>query len=138
MSSGADIQMPENENGSVESSPHCPISVPIVSTSLDPQSQSRFLAFNAARRLEGRGVSVELVDPRQTPLPAFENAEANESVGQHALGRSWNANPNAEGYTPSSLLFMIVMLKQGQVSSSVVRFALRVWLVRWTHLVGQH
>ncbi|MDQ0867372.1 NAD(P)H-dependent FMN reductase [Arthrobacter globiformis] len=44
-------------------------------------SQSRFLAFNAARRLEDKGACVELVDLQEMMLPAFDNAPAHDHAG---------------------------------------------------------
>lgn len=85
MSSNTGFQLPENENGSIESSSHRSVSVLIVSTSLDPQSQSRVLAFDAARHLKDRGAGVQVVDLRQRPLPAFDNADAHDNQDVIAL-----------------------------------------------------
>lgn len=73
-----------------ESAP--PLSVLVVSCSLDPLSQSRFLAFDAARRLEDSGACVELVDLQEMMLPAFDNAQAHDHAGvvrlKHAIVRA--------------------------------------------------
>ena len=61
--------------------PGPPLSVLVVSCSLDPMSQSRLLAFDAARRLEDSGAYVELVDLRELVLPAFDNAQAHDHAG---------------------------------------------------------
>jgi NAD(P)H-dependent FMN reductase len=51
-----------------------PVSVLIVSCSLDPLSQSRLLALDAALRLEDRGACVEVMDLQEMQLPGFDNA----------------------------------------------------------------
>jgi NAD(P)H-dependent FMN reductase len=65
-----------------------PVSVLIVSCSLDPLSQSRLLALDAARRLEDRGACVEVMDLQEMRLPAFDNAEAHDHWGVVGLKRA--------------------------------------------------
>lgn len=57
----------------------------VLSTSLDPQSRSRWMAGLAAEQLRAGGHEVILLDLRGTPLPPFDNAEC-------------YAHPNAEVY----------------------------------------
>lgn len=86
----SDKDLAEDADDLGESAP--PISVLVVSCSLDPLSQSRLLAFDAARRLEDSGASVELVDLREMMLPAFDNAQAHDHGGvvrlKHAIVRA--------------------------------------------------
>lgn len=51
-----------------------PLRFLVLSCSLDPVSRSRVLAELATERLRERGHAVELVDLRDHPLPAFDNA----------------------------------------------------------------
>ncbi|MCP2015729.1 FMN reductase [Deinococcus sp. HSC-46F16] len=45
----------------------------VLSTSLDPQSRSRWMAGLAAEQLRAEGHEVTLLDLRETPLPPFDN-----------------------------------------------------------------
>lgn len=50
-----------------------PLRFTVLSTSLDPESRSRWLAGLAAAQLRAAGHGVTLLDLRETPLPLFDN-----------------------------------------------------------------
>lgn len=61
------------------------LSILIISCSLDPQSKSRQLAVEGARRAADRDAVVELIDLRQVQLPAFDNAQAHDHASVTVL-----------------------------------------------------